>query len=192
MRPNKIQTVIRIVCGTVLLALFLWPPWQQAAEREVSYRKNIGRSFLWNPPKPVAVDCYFVGCVMAPATYFHALLNRKLLLQQCLTLFFVAVLFLWTFRPRQSGKTATLNERATRLVSCLLLALLVPPTGDVPLGAVLAGIPMVLVRRDELWLMPTIMAILMYVVCALIIYGFVSTAVWLVASPHHFAAEREP
>jgi hypothetical protein len=182
MRPNKIQAVIGIVCGIILLSLVIFPRWQEAAEKEASYRRDIGHGLLWKPPKPVAVECYFVGCVTAPASYFHVLLNRKLLLQQCLTVFLVAVAFLWIFRPQDNGKTASLSVRATRLLASCLLALLIPPTGGVPFGAVLTGMPMVLVQRDELWLAPTIIAIVMYVACVLIIYSLLSATLWLVAN----------
>jgi hypothetical protein len=176
-RPNKIQAVTCGLCGIALLFLVLFPPWQQAAEKEVSYRKNIGRGLLWKPPQPVAVECYFVGCVTAPASYFHVLLHRKLLMQQCLTVLCVAMAFLWTFRTSKGGKMASLGVRSTRLSTSFLLALLIPPTGDVPFGAVLFGIPMVLVQRDELWLIPTIMALVMYFACALLMYGFLNAAV---------------
>src|SRR6266567_2325364 len=86
MRLNRIQAAIGIVSGIALLVIVLFPAWQEAAEKEVSYRKDIGHGLLWSPPKPVAVDCYFVGCVTAPASYFHMLLNRTLLLKQSLTL----------------------------------------------------------------------------------------------------------
>ena len=179
MRPNKIQTIIGIVCGLALLSLVLVPPWQEAAERELSYRKDLGRGLLWSPPKPVAVECYFTGCVTAPAQYFHVLLNRKLLLQECLTLLIVGVLLLWMFRAQRDRNVASLRARGTRLLTSLILALLIPPTGGVPFGAALAGIPMVLIRRDELWLIPVIMIIVMYSACVLIIYCLITFTLWI-------------
>jgi len=178
MKPNKMQAVIAALYGAVLLALVLLPPWQEAAGREASYRKDIGRGFVWAPPKAVAVECYFAGCVTAPQGYFHVLLNWRLLLQQCLTLSVVAVLFLWMFRPQRNREAEISRKRGTRLFTSLLLALLIPPTGGVPFGAALAGIPMMLVRRDELWLLPVIMTLVLYAACVLVIYGLIASVLW--------------
>ncbi|GEM_PF-2544777 len=179
MKLNKIQAVIGIVCGILLLSLISFPPWQEAAERELSYRKDLGRGFLLSPPKSVAVECYFVGCVTAPAAYFHVLLNRKLLLQECVTLVVVELLLLWLFRNRQGRAVADLRMPRTRLLISLMLALLIPPAGGVPFGAALAGIPMMLVERDELWLIPTIMVLVMYAASVLLIYWLIQFTLWI-------------
>lgn len=181
MKPNKIQTTIGIACGIITLALVIFPPWQEAAEREVSYRKDIGRGFLWHRPKPVAVDCYFAGCVTAPASYFRVQLNRELLLQETLALVFVGIALLWTFRSRRDGTIANLHVRATRLLISCLLALLIPPTKGVPLGAALAGIPRMVLQRDELWLFLTTATVVMYIACVVTIYFLLTIAVWHVA-----------
>lgn len=178
MKPNNMQTAIATLFGVVLLALVLLPPWQEAAGREAAYRKEIGRGFVWAPPKAVAVECYFPGCVTAPPGYFHVLLNWHLLLQQCLTLSVVAVLFLWMFRTQPNREVGIVRKRGTRLSISVLLALLIPPTGGVPFGAALAGIPMMLVRRDELWLLPVIMTLVLYTACVLVIYGLITSALW--------------
>lgn len=178
MKPNKIQAVIGALCGLGLLTLILFPPWQQAAEREVSYRKDIGRAFLFKPPEPVRVGCYFRGCVAAPAEYFHVLLNAKVLLQQCLTLFVVSALLALVFKSQRDRQVKSLKQPRVRLITSLLLALLVPPTGGIPFGAALAAIPMMLVRRDELWLIPVLMTGVLFTCCVLAIYGIISLIIW--------------
>lgn len=179
MRPNKIQAIIGAICAITLLFLVLFPPWQEAAEREVSYRKDIGRGLLWKPPKAVAVECYFVGCVTAPASYFHVVLKRRVLLQETLTLFFVAVACVWIFRTRRSGEVASITARKTRLLTSFLLALLVPPGGDVPFGAGLVEIPKLFVRRGERWLIPMIVVTVLYAASVLVIYWLITLALWI-------------
>jgi hypothetical protein len=190
MRYNKTQTVIGLICGIALLFLILLPPWQEAAERELSYRKDIGRGLLWKPPKTVAVDCYFVNCVTAPASYFHVVLKRKVLLQECLTVLGVAVAFLWIFRTRRTGQTSSVRSRGTRLLASFLLASLIPPAGEVPFGAGIVEIPKLLVRREELWLVPLIVVLVLYAACVLVIYGLLSLAVRFAASPSRLETER--
>jgi len=56
---NKPQKII-VITGSILMGLLLvFPPWRQAALREVDYRHNLGYGFILHPPKPVAIDCYF-------------------------------------------------------------------------------------------------------------------------------------
>lgn len=78
------QKAIAVVSGIVVLCLILFPPWQQAAERETAYRKDLGRAFRFHRPQPVAVDCYFAGCKTGAPSYFHVMLGRELLLAQSL------------------------------------------------------------------------------------------------------------
>ncbi len=116
------------------------------------------------------------------ASYFHVLLNRTLLLKQSLTLLWVTVAFIWIYRTRRSGETASLTVPATRLLTSFLLALLIPSGGDVPFGAGLVAIPHLLAPVGDFVLIPTIIVILMFVACVLIIFGLLSAAVKLVTT----------
>jgi len=116
------------------------------------------------------------------ASYFHVLLNRTLLLKQSLTLLWVTVAFIWIYRTRRSGETASLTVAATRLLTSFLLALLIPSGGDVLFGAGLVAIPHLLAPVGDFVLIPTIIVILMFVACVLIIFGLLSAAVKLVTS----------
>lgn len=182
MRLNKEQVTVAVLTTALVSFLFLYPPWQEAAQKEVAYRKDVGRGLLWRPPSPVAVDCYFVGCVTAPAPYFHMLLNRKLQLQQSLTVLCVGLALLWIFRIRKDGTASSLRSTKTRAAASVLLALLVPPAGDVPLGAGLLGVPTLLVHRGGAWLIPLILVLLFYGACVLAIYGLLSLSVRLMVS----------
>jgi len=110
------------------------------------------------------------------------LLNRTLLLKQSLTLLWVTVAFIWIYRTRRSGETASLTVPATRLLTSFLLALLIPSGGDVPFGAGLVAIPHLLAPVGDFVLIPTIIVILMFVACVLIIFGLLSAAVKLVTT----------
>jgi hypothetical protein len=157
--------------GLLLLAMVvLFPPWWQAAEREVDYRKEIGHAFLFRPPAPIPVDCYFVGCKTAPASYFHVLLHRERYVDEIATPVFVILALLWLFRGRKGGVRATVRQRDVRLQFSALLALLIPVGGDVPLGAGLASIPMMLIDRGEFWFVISIVMVVAFVVAAGVIY----------------------
>jgi hypothetical protein len=176
MRLNTAQKVIALVGVIVLLSLALFPPWRQAAERETAYRKDLGHSFVLNPPQAIAVDCYFVGCKTAPASYFHVGLYRELLVAQLVSVFGVAVIMFWMFRLRPDGNYASLVTRRTRLKFSILAALLLPPTGTFPLAWILLGIPRQLAVRDELWLIPMVMILVLFAACALVVYLLVTVA----------------
>ena len=177
MKPNSAQMSILLAGSVLLLCLALFPPWREAAEREVDFRKDIGRGFILSPPQPVAVDCYFVGCKTAPPSYFHVLIYRKLLFSQLITVGSVGLALLWIFRSHRDGTGASLGSRKTRLQFCALMALLIPFAGQYPLGAGLADIPKQIVRHDELWLIPTILMVLGYLLCVCIIFLLLSALV---------------
>src|SRR5436305_14828509 len=117
---NTPQKMILIVSLIALVCIGLFPPWQQAAERETAFRKDLGRSFILSPPSPIPVDCYFVGCKTALASYFHVVLYRKLFFAQLGTVFCIAVIMFWLFRRRQNGSYAMLSLKKQRMTFSLL------------------------------------------------------------------------
>ena len=74
---NRIRGVALGIWLLWVVHIVLFPNWQEAAEREKDYRKDLGVHFVLKPPAPVAVPCYFVGCVTAPPSYFHVLVDRR-------------------------------------------------------------------------------------------------------------------
>src|SRR5260370_6892738 len=135
MRLNAEQKVVLVVAVAVLLPLLWFPPWRGAAEREVAYRKDIGRGFIFRPPAPEPVDCYFVGCKTAPASYFHVLLYRDLLFEQAGTVAGIALLLLWMFRIRRDGTSCSLHSRRTRVMCGMVMALPIPPDQTFPFAS---------------------------------------------------------
>lgn len=181
MKVNKAQAMIGLVSAALLLFLAICPPWQEAAKNEIAYRKDIGRGFLWNRPDTISVNCYFSGCTTAPASYFHAVLNRKLLLEQFIPVLVVACLFMWLFRCHAEKQSPMMGSWAKRLTISSLLALLVPPTGGVPMGAALASEPMLFVEKGEFWTAYVILIPILYLGFVLAIYGLISAVHWLIA-----------
>lgn len=173
MKPNSAQKAILVVGSVLLLCLALFPPWREAAEKEVDFRKDIGRGFILSPPQPVAVDCYFVGCKTAPASYFHVLIFRDLLFNQLISVVIVGLVLLWIFRSRRDGTNASLGSPKTRLQFCVLIALLIPLDGQYPFGAWLADIPRQIALHDLL-LIPIIFMVLIYLGCVCIMFLLLS------------------
>jgi len=191
MKPNSAQKVILVVGLVLLLCLALFPPWREAAEEEADFRKDIGRGFILSPPQPIAVDCYFVGCKTAPPTYFHVLMNRKLLFNQLISVGIVGLLLFWIFRSHRDGASASLGSPKTRLQFCMLIALLIPLDGQYPFGAWLADIPRQIALHDLL-LIPIIFMVLIYLGCASVIYLSLSAVVKISASRSRNRAAARP
>jgi len=118
-----------------------------------------------------------------------AALNRRLLLQRSLTVLCVGLAFLWVFRIRRDGTASSVKSVKTRTAASLLLALLVPPGGDVPLGAALLGAPTLLVHRGGAWLLPLVLVLSLYCACAVVIYYLLTLSVRLLARESRYVAQ---
>jgi hypothetical protein len=179
MQINPTQKLIAKTAGFILLALLLFPPWQQAALHELDYRKAIGRGFIFHPPRTVPIECYFVGCKTAQASYFHAVLFSRLYIEQCATVFCIGLIALWIFRTAASGMRATLRSWRTRLKLSMLLALAVPPLGQYPLASLLLDIPRQVIHHNELWLIPALLVPVIFIACSAAIYIILALILWL-------------
>ena len=177
MKTNYSQSVTLTISVFGVLLLTLFPPWQQAAKNETDYRKSIGRGFVFHPPGTVPVDCYFVGCKQAPASYFHPVLYRSLWLHQIVITVAVAFALVWLFRTRADRTDAGLSVLRTRLCFSLLIALMIPAVGTFPFGSLLVLIPEQFAYGGELGLLPIAIELGAYLLCVLIIFGLVTTAV---------------
>jgi hypothetical protein len=167
--------------GLILLGLLLFPPWEQGAEGETDYRKYLGRSFFLKPPQPVPVDCYFVGCKTAPASYFHVLLATRLYVEPSLTVATVALLLLVVFHLRPNAPHAVLVSPTARIAFCTLVALVLPiPAGPqvVLLGTGVAYVPWLIAAGGEnvLGAIATLVIFALYI-CAVNV--IVTVGLWL-------------
>jgi hypothetical protein len=128
----------------------LFPNWEQAAERELDYRKELGLHFVLKPPATVAVPCYFVGCITAPASYFHVLLDRKLLYEELLCVTTLMILAMVIFRSR--GDASLPIRRQPMLVAgaaWIALSLPLPMAPYIPLGVLAGYMPAAVLHPDH-------------------------------------------
>jgi len=142
MRFSRLRVSITLLSSTVLLFLLLYPEWQEASSKmPPEYRKEIGRGFLWSPPKSVAVGCYFSfeDCAETPASAFYPVVNRELVLMQSLALAVVTLLLLWL--TRTGGRQSRVSQSPrTRIAISVSLALVVP-IGGIPIAVHLVYLP---------------------------------------------------
>ena len=175
---NRTQKMISAVAGLLLTALLLFPPWQQTSLHETDYREDIGRGFVLHAPHTVSVECYFVGCKVAPASYFHAVLYFRLYIEQIATVLCITSALLWMFRTQSSGVQANLESRGARLRFSMLIALAVP-FGDYTLASLLADIPRQIINRNELWLIPVLFLPVLFAGYSGAIYLILTAILWL-------------
>ena len=172
---NRIQKATLLIGSLLLIALLLFPPWQQAAG---DYRKTIGRGFILRPPQARSVDCYLIGCQTAPATYFHIVLYSELHIAQCATVVFITVGLLVLFLNRGNGAHPTLKTNGTRLFFSMLLALAIPPIGNFPLAFLLADIPRQMIHPGEKWQVGVFFVPILYAFCSGVIYALTTLILW--------------
>ena len=73
-----------------------------------------------------------------------------------------------------------LAKSAKKFAISFLLALLVPPTGGVPMGALLASVPMLFIERGEFWLVYAVLIPILYLAIALTMYSLLSALNWFI------------
>ena len=174
MRFTRLQLTITLLSAGILLFLLLCPEWQEASRKmPPEYRKDVGRGFLWSPPKTVSVDCNFAftDCAETPASDFYPVVNRQLVLMQSVPLAFVTLLLLWLTRTDDGRQTRILSRIGTRIAISLSLALLVPTIGWVPIVVYLALLPGIISEGGEKWRLYAIGFPVLFVLVALTIFG---------------------
>jgi hypothetical protein len=131
--------------------IVLFPNWQEAAEREKDYRKDLGVHFVLKPPVPVAVPCYFVGCITAPASYFHVLIDRRGFYPELVSVTALMIVALIVFRTGKNGLTPSIAAHRMRLVATCLIALALPLPGSpyFPLGTMAAYLPTAILHPNH-------------------------------------------
>lgn len=173
MRITRPQLTIAFLSAVILLLLLLCPEWQEASRKmPPEYRKEIGRGFLWSPPKTVAVGCNFAftDCAETPASDFYPVVNRQLVLMQSIPLAIVTLLLLWLTRT-DGRQTRILSRIGTRIAISLSLALLVPTIGWVPIGVYLVLLPGIISEGGETWQLYAVGFPVLFVIIALTIFG---------------------
>ena len=154
----------------------LFPNWQQAAKRELDYRKELGLHFVLTPPVPIAVPCYFVGCITAPASYFHVLLDRKLQYQELLCATVLMMLAVVIFRSASSSIRR--HWILVAVASWMALSLPMPAAPYFPLGLWAVAMPAALLHPDHDHISVLIGFPFFFVVYGGATYVAVKVAVW--------------
>jgi len=131
--------------------IVLFPNWQEAAEREKDYRKELGVHFVLKPPAPVAVPCYFVGCITAPASYFHVVIDRRDFYPGLICVTALMIVTLVVFRTGKNGSTPSIVGRRLNLVATSLITLTLPVPGNpyFPLGVLAGYMPIAMLHPDH-------------------------------------------
>lgn len=160
--------------------IVLFPNWQEAAEREKDYRKDLGVHFVLKPPAPVAAPCYFVGCITAPASYFHVLIDREGFYSTlvCMTAWLMVALVV--FRTEKNGSMTSMAAPRMRLaaVSLLALALPLPDSPYFPLGSMAAYLPTAILHPNHDHISVLIGFPFFFAVYGGATYLVVSVAIW--------------
>ena len=149
---NRIQGAalgIWLVCVGFIV---LFPNWQEAAEREKDYRQGLGVHFVLKPPAPVAVPCYFVGCITAPASYFHVLVDRRDFYPELICVTALMMVTFVVFRTGKDRSIPNVASRRMRLVAASLIALALPlPWGApyFPLGSMATYMPTAILHPNH-------------------------------------------
>lgn len=172
---NRLQRVVLGVWVLWIGVSVLFPNWQQAAERELDYRKDLGLHFVLRPPAPVAVPCYFVGCITAPASYFHVLLDRKLRYQELACATVLMILAVVIFRR---GSSIRRHWTLAAVAAWMALSLPVPISPYFPVGLWAPAMPAALLHPDHDHVSVLLGFPFFFVVYGAVSYVAVRLAVW--------------
>jgi len=171
------KTIISII-GIYLLGLLLFPSWY---ETNGQYVKQLGLHFLFRRPDAVPVDCYFVGCVTAPASYFHVVLDRGPWLEAMINVVFVASVLLLLFRRRADGAHASVRNPRMRWAFSGLVALIlpvpIPATPILLMGMYGVSAPIYLFSGEDNSLVMSVAFPIIFSVYAVLIYLLSTVAV---------------
>lgn len=166
---NSAKKTIILISSIYFLGLFLFPTWYEA---DGQYVKQLGHHFLFRSPEAVQVDCYFVGCVTAPASYFHVVLDRRPWFETLSTVAIVASILLLLFRRRADGTSASVRNPRTRWVFSGLVALALPvnATPMLLMGMYAISIPKYLFSGEDNSLWYSVAFPMVFSVYAVVVY----------------------
>jgi hypothetical protein len=172
--------------GSIVLAgLFLFPSW---FETNGQYVKQLGHHFLFNKPTAVPVECYLVGCVTAPASYFHVALDRQNWISALLTIVVVIGTLLLLFRTRTDGISRGIRHSVTRWAFSGLVALALPVTVTpqlLLLGIYGVSVPRVLFSGEFGSLVYSVFFPVVFFVYTGVVYLAVTVFVWIMARTNY-------
>jgi hypothetical protein len=120
---NASRKIILSISSIVFLGLLSFSPWY---ETNGQYVKQLGRYFFSSKPEAVPVECYFVGCVTALASYFRVMLSWRPWVETLSTIAFIATGLFLLFGTRADGNPPSIGNPKTRLAFSAVVALALP------------------------------------------------------------------
>jgi hypothetical protein len=175
---NSANKTIVLIGGIALLGLFLFPSWY---ETNGQYVKQLGHHFLFSKPEPVPVECYLVGCVTAPASYFYVVLDRRPWFATLSTVAVVASILVLLFRSRADGTSLSIRHPKTRWVFSGLVALALPvsATPMVLVGMYGISVPTYLFSGEDNSFWYSVAFPVVFSVYIVAVYLLSTVAVWI-------------
>ena len=185
---NPTKKIIISINSIFFLGVFFFPPWY---ETNGQYVKQLGRHFFFSRPEAIPVECYLVGCVTAPASYFHVVLNWRSWVETLSTIAAVTTILFLLFRTRTDGTIPSIADARTRLLFSVLVALALPISMSpvVLLGTYGLYVPHIFFGGEHNWLWGSVFFPIILSVYAGAVYLVAAVTVWIAAHKHR---ERDP
>jgi hypothetical protein len=180
---NASRKIILSLSSIVFLGLFFFPPWY---ETNGQYVKQLGRYFFFSKPEAVPVECYFVGCVTAPASYFGVVLSWRPWVETLSTIAFIATGLFLLFGTRADGNPPSIGNPKTRLAFSALVALALPISMSPVLlvGTYGLYVPTILFGGEHNWFWGSVFFPIIFFVYAGAVYIVASVVVWIASRVH--------
>src|SRR5580693_1830336 len=147
---NRTKKMILSISSIAFWGVFFFPP---SYETNGQYVKQLGRHFFFIRPDAVPVECYLVGCVTAPASYFHVVVDWRSWVGTLSTIAAVTTILFLLFRGRTDGTFPSIAKAKTRLLFSLLVALALPVSLSplVLLGTYGLCVPLIFFSGEHNW-----------------------------------------
>jgi hypothetical protein len=180
---NPTKKMILSISSIAFGGVFFFPPWY---ETNGQYVKQLGRYFFFIRPDAVPVQCYFVGCVTAPASYFHVVLDWRSWVETLSTIAAVTTILFLLFKARTDGTFPSIANAKTRLLFSVLVALALPLSMSpvVLLGTYGLHVPLIFFSGEHNWFWGSIFFSIVLSVYAGAVYLAATTTVWIAARVH--------
>jgi hypothetical protein len=180
---NPTKKMILSISSIAFGGVFFFPPWY---ETNGQYVKQLGRHFFFIRPDAVPVECYLAGCVTAPASYFHVVLDWRSWVETLLTIAAVTTILFLLFRARTDGTFPSIANAKTRLLFSVLVALALPVSMSpvVLLGTYGLYAPLIFFSGEHNWFWGSIFFPIVISVYTGAVYLVATVTVWIAAHAH--------
>lgn len=180
---NPTKKMILSISSIAFGGVFFFPPWY---ETNGQYVKQLGHHFFFIRPDAIPVECYFVGCVTAPASYFHVVLDWRSWVATLSTIAAVTTMLFLLLRARADGTFPSIVNAKTRLLLSVLVALALPVSMSpvVLLGTYGVYVPLIFFSGEHNWFWGSIFFPILLSLYAGAVYLVATATVWIAAHVH--------